>query len=124
MARSAWYWTISEARGSRRIRAKSSRVRSLQLDADREPALQLGHQVGRLGPVEGPGGDEEDVVGLDRPVLGVDGRPLDDRQEVALDALAGDVGPLAAAVLAAGDLVDLVEEDDPRFLGQGDGRRG
>ena len=45
--------------------------------------------------MEGAGGDEQDVVGLDRAVLGVDGRPLDDRQEVALDALAGDVGARA-----------------------------
>ena len=52
----------------------------VHLDADREPALQLGHQVRRLRAVERTGGDEQDVVGLDRAVLGVDGRPLDDRQ--------------------------------------------
>ena len=57
------------------------------------------------------------MVGFDRPVLGVDGRPLDDRQQVALDALARDVGP-AAGALVAGDLVDLVDEDDARLLGQ------
>jgi len=50
--------------------------------------------------MEGPGGDEEDVVGLHRSVLGVDRRPLDDRQQVALDTLTGDVRPLAATVLA------------------------
>ena len=63
----------------------------VHLDADREPALQLGHQVRRLGAMERAGGDEQDVVGLDRPVLGVDGRPLDDRQQVALHALPRDV---------------------------------
>ena len=45
-----------------------------------------------LREVERAGGDEQDVVGLDRPVLGVDGRALDDRQQVALHALARDVG--------------------------------
>jgi hypothetical protein len=52
-------------------------------------------------------GDEEDVVGADRAILGVDGRSLDDRQQVALYALARDVG--AVGGLAAGDLVDLVD---------------
>ena len=40
--------------------------------------------------------------------------PSDDREQVALDALARDVG--AVAPLPAGDLVDLVDEDDPRGL--------
>ena len=93
----------------------------VHLDADREPALQLGHQVRRLRAVERAGGDEQDVVGLDRPVLGVDRRPLDDRQEVALHALPRDVGPARRARLLAGDLVDLVDEDDARFLGERDG---
>ena len=92
----------------------------VHLDADREPALELGHQVRRLGAMEGAGGDEQDVVGLDRAVLGVDRRSLDDRQQVALHALARDVRA-AARALVAGDLVDLVDEDDARFLGQVDG---
>ena len=57
-----------------------------------------------------PRRDEEDVVGLQRPVLRRDGRTLDQRQEVALDALAAD---RSAANVADRDLVDLVEEDDP-----------
>ena len=52
----------------------------VHFDADRESPLELGHQVRRLRAVERTGGDEQDVVGLDRPVLGVDGRALDDRQ--------------------------------------------
>src|SRR4051812_20008450 len=76
----------------------------VHLDADGEPSLKLGHQVRRLGPMERPGGHEQDVIGLDRPVLGVDGRPLDDRQEVALDALPRDVRAARRAVVA-GDLV-------------------
>ena len=49
-------------------------------------------------------------------VLTVDA--LDDRQQVALHALARDVG--AAGGLAAGDLVDLVDEDDARLLDAAD----
>ena len=63
----------------------------VELDADRKAALELRDQVRGLGDVERAGGDEEDVVGLHEPVLGVDGRAFDDRQEVALDALARDV---------------------------------
>ncbi len=90
----------------------------LELDPDRKPSLEFGHQVRRLAAVEGTGGDEEDVVGLDRTIFGGDGRPLDDRQEVALNALARDVGSATAAAVVAGDLVDLVDEDDPRLLGE------
>jgi hypothetical protein len=60
--------------------------------------------------VERAGGDEEDVVGRDHAVLGVDRGAFDDGQNVALHAFARDVGAVAA--FAAGDLVDLVEEDD------------
>ena len=38
----------------------------LQLDPDRQAALQLGQQVRGLAQVEGAAGDEQDVVGLDR----------------------------------------------------------
>ena len=68
--------------------------------------------------MEGAGGDEEDMVGLDRAVLGGDRRALDQRQEIALHAFARDVG--AAAALAGADLVDLVEEDDAVALDLGD----
>ena len=85
-----------------------------ELDADRQAALQLGQEVGRLRDVERARGDEQDVVRLHRAVLRRDGGALDQRQEVALHALARHVG--AAAALAAGDLVDLVEEDDAVVL--------
>ena len=42
----------------------------IELDADRQAALQLGQEVGGPGDVEGAGGDEQDMVGLDRSVLG------------------------------------------------------
>ena len=87
-----------------------------KLDPDRQAALKLGQQVGRLGDVERAAGDEQDMVGLDRPIFGRDRRSFDQRQQVALDAFAAD---RAAANVADRDLVDLVEEDDPVGLGIG-----
>ena len=54
------------------------------------------------------------MVGLHRPVFGGDRGALDQRQQVALHALAGD---RAAAHVGDRDLVDLVEEDDAVRLG-------
>ncbi len=59
--------------------------------------------------------DEEDVIRLHHAVLRHHVRAFDDRQQVALDALARDVRPAHLRALA-GDLVDLVEEDDPQLL--------
>lgn len=64
--------------------------------------------------MEGARGDEEDMVGLDRPVFRRDGRAFDQRQQVALHALAADVRP--AHVGPGADLVDLVDEDDAVLL--------
>src|SRR5688572_21064703 len=86
----------------------------LELDADRQAALELGEHVGRLRDVERAAGDEQHVVGLHRAVLGGDRGALDQRQQVALDALAAD---RAAAHVADGDLVDLVEKHDAVGLG-------
>ena len=86
----------------------------LQLDADGEAALQLGDQVAGFGDMEGAGGDEENVVGAHHAVAGVDCGAFDDGQNVALHAFARDIGAVAA--FAAGDLVDLVEEDDAAGL--------
>ena len=91
---------------------------ALQLHVDGEAPLQFGDEVFHLGDVEGAGGDEEDEVRLHGAVLGHDGAALDDGQDVALDALAGDVRP--ALVGFAGDLVDLVDEDDALLLGAGE----
>ncbi len=90
-----------------------------QLNADGESALQFGHQIARLAAVERAGGDEEDVIGFDRAVLGDDGGAFDDRQEIALDALAGDIG--AVLGFGAADFVDFVEEDDAALLDALDG---
>ena len=54
---------------------------------------------------------------MDDPVLGGDVGALDDGQQIPLDALAGDIRVAAApGLVAGGDLVDLVEKDDPGLL--------
>jgi len=63
-------------------------AQGLQLDSDRQAPLQLGNQVRRLGDVEGPGCDEQDVIRPDHAVLGVHQRAFDDGEHVALHALA------------------------------------
>ena len=63
--------------------------------------------------MEGARGHEEDVIGLHHPVLGLHVRTLHDREQVALHSLARDIRPAHLALLA-GDLVDLVEEDDAK----------
>ena len=88
-----------------------------QLDADGEAALQLGHEVRRLRAVERAGRHEKDVVGTHDPVAREHRGALDDGQEVALHALARDVGPAAVLLGRGRDLVDLVEEDDAGLFG-------
>ena len=82
----------------------------LKLDADRQAALQFRQQVGRLRDVKCAGGDEQDVVCFHRPMLGVDGGALDQRQQVALHAFARNVS--TALAFAPRDFVYLVKEDD------------
>jgi hypothetical protein len=96
------------------MRLKSSTVSGRELDADRQAALQFRQQVGRLRDVEGAGRDEQDMIGFHRAVLGRHRRAFDQRQQIALHALARDVG--APCRLAGADLVDLVEEDDAVVL--------
>ena len=111
---SATYCLISEASVSVRMRRKSSRVSALQFDADRQPALQFGQQVRGLRNVERARRNEQNMVGLHRAVLGRDGGAFDQRQQIALHALARHVA--AHAALARANLVELVEEDDAVLL--------
>jgi len=87
------------------------RGQRVQLDPHRKASLQLRDEIRRLRDVERAGRDEQHVIGRTAPVFGVHGAALDDREDVALHAFARDVG--AARAFAAGDLVDLVDEDDP-----------
>ena len=89
-------------------------VERLQFDADRKPALQFRQEIGRLCNVKSARRDEQDVVCFHSTVFGRYSRSLDQRQKVALHALAADVGTLAFGARA--DLVDLVEEDDAILL--------
>ncbi len=73
--------------------------------------------------MEGAGRDEEDVVRLDRPILGHHGGPLDDRQQPPLDPFAADIRP-ADGALPPGDLVHLIDEDHPGLLGPVDRLQG
>ena len=58
------------------------------------------------------------MVGLHRAVFGADRGALDQRQQIALHALAADVAAAETAFHRAGaDLVDLVEEHDAVVLG-------
>ena len=82
----------------------------LQLDTNREAALQFRYQIGRLRGMKRARGDKQNVIGAHRPILGVDGRAFDNREQIALDAFARDVG--ATARFASGNLVDLIEEDN------------
>ncbi len=81
-----------------------------QFHPDRQPPLKFGQQIRRLGDVKRTRGDEQDMVGLDRPVFGADGGAFDQRQKIALNPLAADICPARLGPHA--DLVDLVEKDD------------
>ena len=72
--------------------------------------------------MEGACGDEEHMVRADRAILRGHRRALDDGEEIPLHTFPGDVGALSA--LPAGDLVHLVQEDDPGGLGPLDGLSG
>ncbi len=87
----------------------------LELDADRQTALQFRNQVRGLRHVKRAGRDEQHMIGFDGAVLGVHRAALDQRQQVALHALARYVG--AHGLLAARDLVDFIDEDDAVLFG-------
>jgi hypothetical protein len=98
VASRAWYCLIRLAWVLVRMASKSATESELSSTRIGKATLQFGDQVARPGQGEGAAGDEQHVVGLDRPVFGADGRAFDQRQQVALHALAGDFS--AAAVLA------------------------
>ena len=106
--------------GSVRMRTKSASRERRQLDADRQAPLKFRNQVGRLGDVERARGDEKNMVGADHAVARIDRGALDDRQDVALHAFARDVRTVTG--FAAGDLVDLIDEDDAHLFGALDGQ--
>ena len=91
----------------------------VQLYADGKPPLQLRDQVRRLGCAEGSGRDEQDMIGADHAVAGVDRRPFDNGQEIPLHPLPRDVRTMRP--VPAHNLVDLVEKYNSRLLDPFDG---
>ena len=94
----------------------------MELDPDRKASLQFRNEVRRFRHMERAGRDEEDVVGAHHPVFRVHSRALDNRQNVPLDPLAADIGPVTA--FTSGDLVDFVDKDDAGLLHALDRRAG
>ncbi len=89
-----------------------------QFHANREPPLQFGHQIAGTGAVKSAGGHEEDVIGPDHSIPGLDSGTFDDGQEVPLDSLPRNVG--AAAAVAGHNLVQLIQKNDADIFGQFD----
>src|SRR5712691_2622191 len=86
----------------------------LQFYANGEASLQFGNEVTGLRNVKSPGRDEKNVVGAHHPITRVDGGAFDNGQDVALHTFSRNVRSVAA--FAAGNLVDLVEENDAGVL--------
>ena len=86
----------------------------IEFHPDGKPALEFGDEIRGFGYVKGPGCNEENVVRSDHPVLGHHGGPLYDGEDVSLDPLPRDIG--AVSRFTARDLVDLIDEDDPRLF--------
>jgi hypothetical protein len=93
---------------------KSAFGERFQLHANREAALQLRNQIAGLRDVERAGRDEQNMIRAHETVARVHGGAFHDGQNIALHAFAADVGTVPA--FAAGDLVDLVQEDDAAAL--------
>ena len=85
----------------------------VQLDANRKSTLQLRHQFAGLMLVKRSGRDKQNMVCLNVSVLCLDRCAFNDRQQVPLNALSRNVCSFA---FARDDLVDFVEEDDPKVL--------
>src|SRR5690606_32672595 len=58
---------------------------------------------------------------VDHAVTGIDRSALDDRQQIALHALARNIRAAPAAGCAAGDLIEFIEENDPGIFRPLDG---
>ena len=78
------------------MRMKSSTVSDFSSTRIGKAALQFGNHVAGLGDVERARGDEQNMIGAHEAVACVDGGAFDDRQNVALHALAADVRAVAA----------------------------
>ena len=89
--------------------------KGLQLDADRETSLHFRNHVRGFGKMKCTGGNEEDVLGPDWAVFGVDRGTFDNRKQVPLDSFPGNIGSVGLTP-TGGNLIHLVEEDDAVFF--------
>ena len=85
-----------------------------QFHPNREAPLKLRDQVRGFGGMKRARGHKQDMVGADHAVFGVDGAAFDQRQQVALHPLAGDI--CAVGVFPTGDFIDFVNKDDAGLL--------
>src|SRR5262249_7217775 len=65
--------------------------------------------------MERPRSDEQYVIGANHSVARIDGRSLDDWQNIPLHALARHIGTMPG--FATSYLIDFVDEDDAHLLG-------
>ena len=94
--------------------------KGLQLDAERETSLHFRNHVRGFGKMKCTGGNEEDVLGPDWAVFGVDRGTFDNRKQVPLDSFPGNIGSMGLTP-TGGNLIHLVEEDDTVLLHDVDG---
>ena len=93
---------------------------AFQLDADWESTLKFGDKVCRLRNVERARCDEKDVIGADCAIFCIDRGALYDREQIPLDAFAGDFRPGTSGAAAGGNFINLVNEDDAGVFGAAD----
>ena len=117
VAISAWFWRIRLASGSVRMRRKSSRVSAFSSTRIGRRPCSSGSRSEGLATWKAPEAMNSTWSVFTGPYLVETVVPSISGKQVALHALAGDVG--AGALGARGDLVDLVDEDDAAGLGQG-----
>ena len=87
----------------------------VEFHANGKAALEFGHEIAGAAFVEGAGGDEQDVVRFHLAIACLDRGPFDDGEEIALDALARNVGALR--IVRTTDFVEFVEKDDAARFG-------
>ncbi len=87
----------------------------VEFHANGKAALEFGHEIARATFVEGTGGNEQNVVRFHLSIACLDRGSLDDGEEIALDALARNVGTLR--VVRTTDFVDFIEKNDAARFG-------
>ena len=105
--------------GLRKDAFKIFHAEAVEFHADGKAPLQLRHQIAGFGKMKRAAGNEQDVVGAHHAVAGVDGGAFNQRQQIALHALTGNIRALHAG--AGGNFVDFVQKDDAVLFDGGHG---